>query len=77
MQEGNFLGWVNISKDGWGVQLTDKTSTDAVTSKVCTYINNKPIVSYSHMFYNSQATAIDLSIFSCSRHTRRTIASGL
>lgn len=27
------LAWSNISNDGWGVQLTDKASTDAITSK--------------------------------------------
>ena len=57
----NSLKWANITIDGWGVQLTDKTSTDAVTSKVCTYISNKPIVSMSSMFRNSQAISIDVS----------------
>lgn len=28
------LAWSNISNDGWGVQLTDKASTDAITSKI-------------------------------------------
>ncbi len=60
------LAWRNITSDGWGVQLTDKTSTDAVTSKVCTYINNKPITSMSYMFYNSQATTLDVSNFDTS-----------
>ena len=60
------LGWNNISTDGWGVQLTDKTSTDAVTSELCTYINNKPVVSMSDMFYQSQATTLDLSNFNTS-----------
>ncbi len=64
-QEGDYassgLVWNSISKNGWGVQLTDKTSTDAVTSKVCTYINNKPITSMSDMFSYSQATTLDLS----------------
>ena len=69
MQEGSYdentgnIIWQNISSDGWGVQLTDKTSTDAVTSEVCTYINNNPVVSMSYMFANSQATSIDLSSF--------------
>ena len=53
---GNDLVWSNISTDGWGVQLTDKTSTEPVTSKLCTYINNKPVVSMSSMFSNSKAT---------------------
>ena len=48
----------NISKDGWGVILTDKTSTDEVTSNLCTYVNNKPTISLSYMFYNSNTTSI-------------------
>ena len=63
------LAWQNITSDGWGVQLTDKASTDAVTSKVCTYINNKPVVSMSYMFYGSQATTLDVSNFNTSKVT--------
>ena len=63
------LEWQNITSDGWGVQLTDKASTDAVTSKVCTYINNKPITSMSFMFSNSQATTLDVSNFDTSNVT--------
>ena len=62
------LGWSNMANNGWGVQLTDKASTDAVTSKVCTYINNKPIASMSYMF-SSKATTIDLSNFDTSKVT--------
>ena len=72
-QEGKYassgLAWNNISNNGWGVQLTDKTSTDSVTSKVCTYINNKPITSMSYMFYKSQATILDVSNFNTSNVT--------
>ena len=63
------LGWNNISTDGWGVQLTDKTSTVPVTSELCTYINDKPVVSMSDMFYKSQATTLDLSSFNTSNVT--------
>ena len=73
MQEGQYaisgLAWQNITSDGWGVQLTDKASTDAVTSKVCTYINNKPVVSMSNMFSESQATTLDVSNFNTSNVT--------
>ena len=73
MQEGKYpssgLAWQDITSDGWGVQLTDKESTDVVTSKVCTYINNKPITSMSYMFYKSQATTLDLSNFDTSKVT--------
>ena len=73
MQEGVYdssgLGWNNIATEGWGVQLTDKTSTESVTGKVCTYINNKPVTSMSMMFSNSKATTIDVSNFDTSKAT--------
>ena len=73
MQEGAHsstgLAWSNIEEDGWGVQLTDKTSTEPVTSKLCTYINNKPVISMSYMFSGSEATTIDLSSFNTSNVT--------
>ena len=72
-QEGDYassgLEWYNISTDGWGVQLTDKASTNAVTSKVCTYINNVPITSMSYMFSDSKATTLDVSNFDTSNVT--------
>ena len=72
-QEGSYassgLAWQNITTDGWGVQLTDKASTDAVNSEVCTYINNKPITSMAYMFANSQATTLDVSNFDTSKVT--------
>lgn len=55
--------WQNISDDGWGVALTDLDSTSPVTSKVCTYVNNKPVVSMAGMFTQSKASSIDLSSF--------------
>ena len=63
------LAWQNITSDGWGVQLTDKTSTEPVTSKLCTYINNKPVVSMASMFYYSKATTLDVSNFDTSNVT--------
>ena len=72
-QEGYYpdsgLRWNNISNNGWGVQLTNKTSTDAVTSRLCTYINNKPITSMSYMFSDSQTTTLDVSNFDTSKVT--------
>ena len=70
-QEGNYttsydLVWQNISNNGWGVQLTDKENTDDVTSKLCTYLNNKAIISMAYMFSNSQALRIELSNFNTS-----------
>ena len=73
MQEGNSsesgLAWRDISDDGWGVQFTDKTITGPVTSKLCTYINNKPVTSMSYMFSRSAATTLNLSNFDTSKVT--------
>ena len=60
-QEKSYNDLKNIDEDGWGVYLTDKESTEPVTDTICTYINNKPVVSMTFMFAESQATSIDLS----------------
>ena len=54
------------SNEGWSVTLTDRTSTDPVTTTLCTSINDKPIVSMSGMFAGSQTTSIDTSSFDTS-----------
>lgn len=59
-------GWQNITWDGWGVTLTDKTSKDEVNSELCTYINDKPVVSMYGMFSDSEAKSIDISSFNTS-----------
>ncbi len=61
--------WNIIDINGWGVTLTDKVSSKSVTSEVCTYINNIPIVSMNDMFTGSNATSIDLSSFNTSNVT--------
>ncbi len=71
MQEGRYssstgLSWNNLYTDGWGVILTDTNSTEPVTSKVCTYINDKPVISMSYMFRSSKTESIDLSSFNTS-----------
>ncbi len=63
------LSWKNIKVEGWGVQLTDKTSTDNITTDVCTFIKDKPVISMSYMFSDSQATTLDLSSFDTSNVT--------
>ena len=85
-QEGkntNDVQWQDMTSDGWGVQLTDKSSTDAVTSKLCTYVNDKPIVSLAYMFRISSlssatgASSFDLSSFNTSNVTdMRSMFSG-
>ena len=62
-QEKGYSNWGNSSEDGWGVILTDKNSTDPVTTTLCSSINNKPIVSMGYMFSDSKATSIDLGSF--------------
>ena len=67
-QEGGYtknsnLVWQNNSNNGWGVQLTNKSSTDAATSKLCTYISNKPTISLAYLYLNSQATSVDVGGF--------------
>ncbi len=62
----NKVDWVAINKDGWGVILTNKDSSNPVTTKLCTSINDKPIVSMSYMFAGSKTTSIDLSSFDTS-----------
>ncbi len=68
---GNYSnGWDSApSQNGWGVMLTDKTSTNPVTTELCAYINEKPVVKMNYMFRQSQATSIDLSSFDTSNVT--------
>ncbi len=68
---GNYSNrWSNdTSQNGWGVVLTDKTSTDPVTTELCAYINEKPVVKMNYMFESSQATSLDLSSFDTSNVT--------
>ncbi|MBR3898141.1 MAG: BspA family leucine-rich repeat surface protein [Bacilli bacterium] len=66
MQESAGSSWNNINDDGWGVSLTDKSSTSPVTSNLCTSINGKPIVSMNAMFSGAKATSIDTRSFDTS-----------
>ena len=73
MQELNSNNiWTNINSNGWGVTLTDKESTDPVTTKLCSTINEKPIVAMTYMFNNSKTTSIDTSSFNTSDVTDMT-----
>ena len=58
--------WFDLDEEGWGVILTDRSSTDPITTPMCTYINDKPIVAMDYMFTGSKATSIDLSGFNTS-----------
>lgn len=59
--QGNQYNWVNITADGWGVKLVNRSSTSPITDEICATIDGKPIVSTSHMYINSKATSIDVS----------------
>ena len=51
--------WRNMTEDGWGVAVTNRDLTTSIdANNVCTYINNKPIVSMQTMFGGTQATTI-------------------
>ena len=63
VNEKGIITWVNISTDGWGVSLTDKNSTEMVSGKTCSTINNIPVVSMSYMFFDSNASTVDVSEF--------------
>ena len=67
--DGQYTYTYNSSSQGWSVVLTNKTSTDPVTTELCGMINDKPIVSMSHMFDSSKATNLDLSSFDTSNVT--------
>ena len=56
-----YLTTNNMNVDGWGVAVRNVTSTEPITEKICTYINDKPVVSTSAMFATSEAKSIDLT----------------
>ena len=62
-ENGQYGYSYNSSLNGWQVGLKDRSSTDPVTTKLCTSINGQPIVSMSGTFASSNATSIDLSSF--------------
>ena len=51
---------------GWHVVLTDKNSTEPVTTQLCSTINGEYITSFVNTFQYSKAVSIDLSSFNTS-----------
>ena len=51
---------------GWRVELISKDSTDPVTTKLCSTVSGKPVISMANMFSYSKTTSIDLSSFDTS-----------
>ena len=66
---GQYSYQYNSETDGWGVHLVNSSSTDPVTTPLCSTINGKHINNMSGMFYNSNASSIDLSSFDTSHVT--------
>ena len=58
--------YYNEELNGWRLSLINRESTTPVTSKICTEINGKPLVSMHGTFSNSKAESIDLSSFDTS-----------
>jgi surface protein len=56
-----YHNWTNSSTDGWGVRVTDPNSTDPITTKMCTSINDIPITDFSYTYVGSKAEYVDLS----------------
>ena len=61
--------WQDMSDDGWGVRVVGNGITDPIIDKMCTYINDKPVISMSYLFSGNQASSIDLSSFNTSNVT--------
>ena len=66
---GQYTYTYSTATDGWSAMLTDKNSTDPVSTPLCTTINGKYIVSMRNMFSNTKATNIDTSSFDTSHVT--------
>ena len=61
--QSSYNTWTDMDSDGWSVYLTDKESTDPVTSPLCTYINDIPITHTNYMFSLTKANYVDTSTF--------------
>ena len=54
--------WLDTTNEyGWIASLTDRESTEPVTSPICSVINDLPLISTAHMYEGSKTTSIDLS----------------
>lgn len=59
-----------LSEDGWGVQATNETAaTDGLVGKICSYIDDKPIVSTSYMYAKRVDQTIKVTDFNTSNVT--------
>ena len=58
--------YLDFVPTGWGVELTDKDSTDPITETPCVKINDDYVIYMSGMFSESKAVTIDVSSFNTS-----------
>lgn len=59
-----------LSEDGWGVQATNSTAaTDGLVGKICSYIDDKPIVSTAYMYSKRVDQTIKVTDFNTSNVT--------
>ena len=55
------LAWQNMTNDGWGVQLSNKSSSAPITEAPCTSINSKKVTSYAYLYDKSAASSINVT----------------
>ena len=55
------IAWQNMTTDGWGVQLTNKSSSVQITEAPCTSINSKNVTSYAYLYDRSAASSINVT----------------
>ena len=65
-QYGNYY-WADTELNGWSV--VSNSSLDSIDGAICTYINNKPVVSMKYAFADSKATSINLKNINTSNIT--------
>ena len=61
-------GWNDSDIDGWGVHMSNEEAT-SLSEAPCTFINDKPVVSYAYMFFQSNLESINVSKFDTSNVT--------
>ncbi len=59
--ESAFFRWQDVELNGWSVSIADRKSSSPVTGRVCTYINDTPVVSMTNMFAYSDTQSITFS----------------
>ena len=55
------LAWQNMTTDGWGVQLSNKSNSSSITEAPCASINSKYVTSYAYLYEGSAASSINVT----------------